>query len=444
MNSRILFLSGTSIALTWACQTTTQRDAVAQDMLERFVLKKTEKQVLDFVGGALRLAFHDAGSFRLSDDPNDLNKGLPNGCIDMTDGDNAGLQRVLDMLEPVDKQFPECSTADLYALAGAVATDVGFARAGNRNKPMVNSFRWGRHSVTSCPIEHERLPRHQPGLSHMRDVFTTGYGFNDQEMVALMGAHSVGRAHQDASGFDFAWDQTPTSMDNEYYKDILDLPAEWARASVKERLSKKLGRPRNSDAATTQRMWMDAKRTNPITEGKNMMLNSDMALVWNFGTNDIDTPMDVASSCQINWPAEHREELEFTNPPYHVIAPNERSRFAGQCKMISSREGTLVAVENYARDQRLFHRDFEKVYNKLMALGYSNANTEPKLKGLCAPCAPTDEICCCNTIGSGCRTPAPQITDQEPILVILNSASALNIPVGALSALLLFGQTLFL
>jgi len=47
-------------------------------------------------------------------------------------------------------------------------------------------------------------------------------GFNDQEIVALSGAHALGRCHRDRSGFDGPWSFSPTSFTNAYYQLLLD------------------------------------------------------------------------------------------------------------------------------------------------------------------------------------------------------------------------------
>jgi peroxiredoxin len=46
-----------------------------------------------------------------------------------------------------------------------------------------------------------RLPDASQGAQHIRDVFYR-MGFSDQEIVALSGAHNLGRCHEDRSGFD--------------------------------------------------------------------------------------------------------------------------------------------------------------------------------------------------------------------------------------------------
>jgi cytochrome c peroxidase len=47
-------------------------------------------------------------------------------------------------------------------------------------------------------------------------------GFNDQEIVALSGAHAMGRCHTDRSGFDGPWSFSPITFSNEYFRLLLE------------------------------------------------------------------------------------------------------------------------------------------------------------------------------------------------------------------------------
>ena len=62
-----------------------------------------------------------------------------------------------------------------------------------------------------------RLPDGDKGSDHLRHIFYR-MGFNDQEIVALSGAHALGRCHKDRSGFDGPWQHAPTSFTNAYYE----------------------------------------------------------------------------------------------------------------------------------------------------------------------------------------------------------------------------------
>lgn len=43
-------------------------------------------------------------------------------------------------------------------------------------------------------------------------------GYSDREIVALSGAHTLGRCHADRSGFDGPWVVNPTRFSNQYFK----------------------------------------------------------------------------------------------------------------------------------------------------------------------------------------------------------------------------------
>ena len=79
-------------------------------------------------------------------------------------------------------------------------------------------------------------------------------GFNDQEIVALSGAHALGRCHTDRSGFEGPWTHSPTVMTNDYYKLLLE--EKWAG-----------------------RKWNGPKQFQDVSTKSLMMLPTDMALI---------------------------------------------------------------------------------------------------------------------------------------------------------------------
>lgn len=72
-----------------------------------------------------------------------------------------------------------------------------------------------------CPA-NGRLPDASQGADHVRAVFTR-MGFNDQETVALCGAHTLGRCHVVRSGYDGPWTRNPLRFDNQYFRNLLTL-----------------------------------------------------------------------------------------------------------------------------------------------------------------------------------------------------------------------------
>jgi cytochrome c peroxidase len=123
-------------------------------------------------------------------------------------------------LEPVKAKFPDLSYADLYTYAGVVAVE----EAGGPKIP----YKTGREDFTdgSTSDMKDRLPNADYGgrdknVSGMRAIFNR-MGFDDQEIVALLGAHAMGRCHTNASGFWGPWTNAETTFSNEYFRLLLE------------------------------------------------------------------------------------------------------------------------------------------------------------------------------------------------------------------------------
>jgi|ERR1712137_35681 len=167
---------------------------------------------------AARVAWHASGTFC-----KETNTGGSNGARmrfepESSDPANAGLSIVRDMLHVVKKNHPEVSEADLWTLAGCASIEF----MGGPKVP----HRLGRtddKDGSACPA-HGRLPDAAQGAEHIRAVFGR-MGFTDREMVALIGAHTVGRCHITRSGYDGPWTRNPLVFDNSYFKNLLYL--EW-------------------------------------------------------------------------------------------------------------------------------------------------------------------------------------------------------------------------
>lgn len=134
---------------------------------------------------------------------------------------NAGLKIARDFLEPIKKKYPAISYGDLWTLAGVAAVEAS-------GGPKVN-WRPGRRDIEEkkvAALPDGRLPNANMGCpvatnSHIRDIFGR-MGFNDREIVALLGAHALGRCHTDASGFWGPWTNAETTFSNEYFRLLLE------------------------------------------------------------------------------------------------------------------------------------------------------------------------------------------------------------------------------
>jgi catalase (peroxidase I) len=199
-------------------------------------------------------------------------------------------------LEPIKAKFPAMSYADLWVLASYVALEV--------TSGPVLEFRAGRvDKDESAAVPNGRLPQADRGheeegvgegdevkkaearekewdalaekesrtIEGMRRVFTR-MGFEEREMVALLGGgHAYGRCHPHLSGYAGPWIDDMLTFSNEYCADLLE--DEWA-----EVIHETEGIAEGMRPAPGKRQY-----NNEGGKGKQMMLVSDMVLVWDRG-----------------------------------------------------------------------------------------------------------------------------------------------------------------
>jgi len=188
----------------------------------------------------VRLSWHDAGVMMTG------KGGCPNAAMRFTDkgegtwAANAGLPTVaLTLLGEITKKYvPDLiSNADLWALAANVAIRV----MGGPDVPT----RFGRVdakcSSDGLPENDGRLPDGDKGVDHLRAIFHPK-GFSDRDIVALSGAHTVGKCHIERSGFDGQWTEDHLKFDNSYFKELL------AKSYAEEKTEK--GNPQCRHAAS--------------------------------------------------------------------------------------------------------------------------------------------------------------------------------------------------
>ncbi|KAF2797907.1 class II peroxidase [Melanomma pulvis-pyrius CBS 109.77] len=216
-------------------------DAVAKELAE-----KDEYDDGSYGPVLLRLAWHASGTY-----DKETNTGGSNGATmrfapEGDHGANAGLKAARDFLEPIKQQFPWISYSDLWILSGVCAIQ-------EMQGPKI-PYRPGRadRDLSFCTPDG-RLPDASKDQSHIRAIFGR-MGFNDQEMVALSGAHALGRCHTDRSGYDGPWTFSPTTMTNDYYKLLLEEKWAWKK-------------------------WNGPKQFEDVKTKSLMMLPTDLALI---------------------------------------------------------------------------------------------------------------------------------------------------------------------
>lgn len=159
---------------------------------------------------------HSSGTYDAASDTGGSNGAGMRYESEGGDPANAGLQHARVFLEPVKEKYPWITYADLWTLAGAVAVE-------EMGGPAI-PWKGGRTDFVddSKNPPRGRLPDATKGADHIRWIFNR-MGFNDQEIVALSGAHNLGRCHADRSGFDGKWVNNPTRFSNQYFRLLLSM-----------------------------------------------------------------------------------------------------------------------------------------------------------------------------------------------------------------------------
>merc|ERR1711939_1047712 len=198
----------------------------------------------------VRLAWHASGTYDKETGTGGSNGATMRFAPEGDHGANAGLKAARDFLEPVKQKFPWISYSDLWILAGVCAIQ-------EMQGPII-PFRPGRadRDVSYCTPDG-RLPDGTQGSDHLRNIFYR-MGFNDQEIVALSGAHALGRCHTDRSGFEGPWSFSPTTLTNDYFKLLIEEKWSW-------------------------RKWQGPKQFQDVSTKSLMMLPTDMSLIQDKG-----------------------------------------------------------------------------------------------------------------------------------------------------------------
>ena len=338
-------------------------------------------------GGMLRLAFHDAVTFVGAG-----SAGGFDGCIDLTDkAANGGLEQTVALLDCVRanssaRALGAFSRADLWALAGSTAAVVTMPSATSGNVAI--SFRSGRVDNPNCAATDKgRFPNAEGDLASVLAI-SQRLGLTQQEMVALMGAHSLGRAELGNSGYNGAWTQDEGSLDGQrYYSDLVTQP--WTKTASGG----------TSPTGTALHQW---------EHGREIMLTTDIALAFTTTANAADgtrcggggggagrrllqaprppagrtppTPPPTVQRTQpptvqrTQPPTVQRVPPQPPAPPQPAPQPNGNG--GAQCNAAATRS-FVDMYRQAATGQALWARDFAAAFAKLIELGQSTASLGP-------------------------------------------------------------------
>lgn len=186
----------------------------------------------------VRLGWHASGTYDKVTGTGGSNGATMRFEPESGHGANAGLRIARDVLENVKAKHPWITYSDLWTLAAVAAIQ-------EMQGPAV-PWRPGRSDkdMSSCTPDG-RLPDASKNSRHIRDIFYR-MGFDDREIVALLGAHAIGRCHDDRSGFNGPWTFSPTVFTNEFYKLLMNEKWSW----------KKWGGPQQFEDVSTKTLMM--------------------------------------------------------------------------------------------------------------------------------------------------------------------------------------------
>lgn len=164
-----------------------------------------------------RLAWHSSGTYDKKKNSGGSYSGSMIYSPESTDPENAGLDAGRDFLNEFHYQFPWLSRGDLWTLGGVVAVQ----EAGGPK------IKWRPGRVDCSKAEKDKIPENgnlpdasQELGAYVRKIFNR-LGFDDREMVALIGAHALGKCHTYRSGFDGPWGPSPNMFTNDFFVRLL-------------------------------------------------------------------------------------------------------------------------------------------------------------------------------------------------------------------------------
>ncbi len=295
--------------------------------------------------------------------------------------DNNGLDIPIDAIGPIVKKWTNneelqnlvgssISRADIWALATLVGADTSTPA----DRPAEIEFALSHVGRVDCANsdefgvggDHRSLPSPDLTTDELLQFFENEFGFDVDETVCIMGAHSIGRAHRANSGFDGndGWVFNPTQLNSGYYDmiaggsvdpdnfwDLVHAPA-WDQVFVNNRQRLDID---------SRYQWIHAKDigVNDTRADQTLfMTNADIALVRNltdFMTNDENGVPGKVDTCAFRCPGTNR------------LTGCTESKGLPLCPVAS----TLGKVVEYKFNEELFLMDFEAALEKMVLNGYN-------------------------------------------------------------------------
>jgi hypothetical protein len=221
----------------------------------------------------VRLGFHDC-------------VGGCDGCVNLSNPDNNGLELPIDQLAPIVDQYTGTgiTRADVWAIAAMVGANDSQAQ---NNAAQDYEVAWyGRptcNDITGKGGPDPELPSADLDSRGLGLFFLNEFQFTPRDTAAILGAHSLGELSQTNSGFTGQWVRRNEVLDNVYYSEIV---------GAGDTLDEQLAAPNwtveqvlNNAPIPDRFQW---RRGGAGSTDERVFLNADIALVRDF-ENHIDT-----------------------------------------------------------------------------------------------------------------------------------------------------------
>lgn len=181
---------------------------------------ESECQQADWASCVVRMAGHDFMDYQEG-------SGGSDGCTSLEADDNKGLASCLydgKMSMSLNQAYqPFCQTvslADFLVIAGEALLMATRHNANNAEPLEFKSrFKFGRTTARECPQAGQRLPNPEGSCGEVDRVFLQNLKLDWRAAAALSGAHTLGRANPEHSGYSGWWtgSQHARKFDNSYF-----------------------------------------------------------------------------------------------------------------------------------------------------------------------------------------------------------------------------------
>ncbi len=287
-------------------------------------------EFLQFASSVVQLWFHDTSTFRA------LPNGGPNGCIDRTAADNSRfILNAYDRLITVSQieMNNRISVADTIVLAASAFIMTMIPPSTTAGMDLLRDFQSGRVDQVPCAEKTSQLPVPTEGISAQQRL-RVRLGITMEEMVALMGAHSLGGAQVANNTRRYFFDETPDLFDNNYYTTLLSKP--WQKGRV-----------------PFGPIWAN---------GNNVRFESDIACNFNTDASQCRNTQSQVTQGQTTMIRRKRNAIPTTTPSCPVQP-----------------QGSSAHVSRFASDTVAWHQAFSRAFLKVSSNGYNSLTSYANL-----------------------------------------------------------------